>query len=90
MTVLYPESTSLIPLLYYFVLLCKSFKDLALTSRFRFFVKADAKIRTFSNTLQIFSELFSKKVFRFVSICQSLAALNPDWSTFRSRKRVQK
>ena len=51
------------PLLYYFVLLCKSFIELILSfgspplSR-----KADAKIRTFRYTLQIFPELFSRKI----------------------------
>ena len=57
----YPESF-LIPLLYYFVLLCKSFKDQSpRRGTFRFIGKADAKVRSFSYILQIFGELFLKK-----------------------------
>ena len=71
----YPESF-LIPLLYYFVLLCKSFKDL-FSSRFQFWGESGCKGKEFLVYPPNFWRTFSKKSFSMPqSVNHSLASVS--------------
>ena len=75
LTVLFPYPSPAVKrpglLLYYLYCLCKSVQRSLLLFR-RSFRKAGAKVRTFTDTFQIISEVFSEFLFSLVSLRASL------------------